>query len=583
MLCLSLAEGEISPMELTVQQKSLLEETNKNKQQKYGTLRNRGLQRFSSSSSLNSSIGESSKTNDTTVISNHQLQMECITILEKLLETLKHGNEICSRIVSCYKLAVRLRKTYQSLLMLNNPIKYLQEITESNIEHKMEAANNIIISCKIKTEDVVAFLTENIMVYINRAIEDGQEDSISMWGYPLDTHFHLIMELCNDTSLLGLKLLQAAQSLLGRHISSHTDKKSVLTLKTIAELLIRSHDCFTTACNMEGIESVLRKCQHLANILQMLKYWALLVRLMTGVGRFTEMDYVFQILKENDHFEFLLGKGLDKIPGLKIALLDFLKRQCPEDKELFTLVALHFRLYYEIALMWENEAKEIIKELLSDALKDCGKGAIDISVEVKLIRDDNIQKKLQLVVTNFTHATQYYLQDNKLILARQCSYQAQLVALQISLLNAVPQSQQAVCLLNLKNDEIDRISFQTLTLPQTLIVTRAYNYHVDWANLIYHHFILRGESKYLREFMTVNSLTSMIAQDCARRYRLEKSINHSMTDNMKTLISKLSDVECKYMLASQLGFKNIVEEMLNDPTIGSYLKDTIWKKGYNGL
>lgn len=99
-----------------------------------------------------------------------------------------------------------------------------------------------------------------------------------------------------------------------------------------------------------------------------------------------------------------------KIPGLKIALLDFLKRQCPEDKELFTLVALHFRLYYEIALMWENEAKEIIKELLSDALKDCGKGAIDISVEVKLIRDDNIQKKLQLVVTNFTHATQYYLQ-----------------------------------------------------------------------------------------------------------------------------------------------------------------------------
>lgn len=56
-----------------------------------------------------------------------------------------------------------------------------------------------------------------------------------------------------------------------------------------------------------------------------------------------------------------------------------------------------------------------------------------------------------------------------------------------------------------------------------------------------------------------------------------------MTDNMKTLISKLSDVECKYMLASQLGFKNIVEEMLNDPTVGSYLKDTIWKKGYNGL
>lgn len=51
MLCLSLAESEISPAELTAQQKSFLEETNKNKQQKHGTLRNRGLQRLSSSSS----------------------------------------------------------------------------------------------------------------------------------------------------------------------------------------------------------------------------------------------------------------------------------------------------------------------------------------------------------------------------------------------------------------------------------------------------------------------------------------------------------------------------------------------------
>lgn len=25
------------------------------------------------------------------------------------------------------------------------------------------------------------------------------------------------------------------------------------------------------------------------------------------------MNYVFQILKENDQFEFLLGKGLDKV------------------------------------------------------------------------------------------------------------------------------------------------------------------------------------------------------------------------------------------------------------------------------
>lgn len=66
---------------------------------------------------------------------------------------------------------MRLGKTYQSLLMLKDPIKFLQEIIESNIENKFETANDIITSYKIKTENVAAFLTENITMHINCAIE----------------------------------------------------------------------------------------------------------------------------------------------------------------------------------------------------------------------------------------------------------------------------------------------------------------------------------------------------------------------------------------------------------------------------
>lgn len=73
-------------------------------------------------------------------------------------------------------------------------------------------------------------------------------------------------------------------------------------------------------------------------------------------------------------------------------------------------MALHFRLYYEIALMWENEAKEVIAKLIHDILKECGKGITGIPIEIKFTRNDNVQKQLQLAVTNFTHATQYYLQ-----------------------------------------------------------------------------------------------------------------------------------------------------------------------------
>ena len=56
-----------------------------------------------------------------------------------------------------------------------------------------------------------------------------------------------------------------------------------------------------------------------------------------------------------------------------------------------------------------------------------------------------------------------------------------------------------------------------LNFPQALIVIRAYNYHVDWVNLIYHHCILKGDTGYLKEFLTVINLTPMIVEDCARR------------------------------------------------------------------
>ncbi|KAG7198542.1 hypothetical protein KM043_005909 [Ampulex compressa] len=584
MLCLSLAEGEILPSELTEEQKNWLTES-RNKPQKFGALKTRGLQRLSSSSSLNtsslstSSTAEPSKASDSKNANAYQLQMECISMMQRLLEALQHGNDICLRVVLCYKLAIRLGKSYQAVLLLNNPIQFLKEITQSNIDNKIEIANDIIVAHKIKNDSVAIFLAENITLNIRHAIENGSEDSVYMWDYPLNASFHLIMELCADVSLLGWQLLKSVSELLGH---SYGERRNVPTLKTAVELLIKSHDCFTIACNMEGIASVLRKCQNLAHTFQNLKYWNLLVRLITGVGRFTEMNYIFQILKENDQFESLLGKGLDKVSGLKTALLEFLKRYCPENKELFTLVALHFRMYYEIALMWENEAKDIVKELLIDAAKECPKSPnVAQSVDLKLTRREDIQKQLQLTVTNYTHATQYYLQDNKLNVANRCSDQARLVALQLSLLNSVPQNQQVHCILDLKSEELDKVLCYVLTFPQALIVMRAYNHHIDWANLVYAHCVLNGETKYFRDFTAVIKVTPSLVKDCARRYRLEKSITHSMSNHMQLLVMELQEVEYKYMIASQLGFKRIVESMLTDSMIREYLKDTVWKKGYN--
>lgn len=75
------------------------------------------------------------------------------------------------------------------------------------------------------------------------------------------------------------------------------------------------------------------------------------VRLLIGVGRYSEMSYIIDALREHDQFEQLLGRGSDprgRETGLDRALLHYLRSKYPEDTETMRLVALHFLLYSEV-------------------------------------------------------------------------------------------------------------------------------------------------------------------------------------------------------------------------------------------
>ena len=43
--------------------------------------------------------------------------------------------------------------------------------------------------------------------------------------------------------------------------------------------------------------------------------WSWQIRLLTGVGRFSEMTYIFDLLKQNHQFELLFRKGIDRVRG----------------------------------------------------------------------------------------------------------------------------------------------------------------------------------------------------------------------------------------------------------------------------
>lgn len=280
-----------------------------------------------------------------------------------------------------------------------------------------------------------------------------------MWDLHLDSQFHLVLQLCSENnSFLGKKLLaltHGIQETLFNSKAIEVDEKQI-NIIIIVELLVRAHDCFNAYCNMEGIASVLRKAQMLTSILINLRNWKLMVRLLTGIGKYTEMNYIFQILKENDQFEYLLKQSFRKDDRLKVALLKFLKKHCPKNQELYRIVALHFKLFSEVAELWENEGLEMINNLLEIAkLEVQNQGGKNFQTDIILLMNNESTKlSLSKAMVNYTHATEYHLHGETLNSAMRAARRAELLALQISILKGLPNNATTKCIVEQNPQQI---------------------------------------------------------------------------------------------------------------------------------
>jgi len=85
-----------------------------------------------------------------------------------------------------------------------------------------------------------------------------------------------------------------------------------------------------------------------------------------------------------------------------LAVLDFLKQHCPEDWDLFRLVALHFSMFSEVADLWESEGRSKVHTLLAVMAQDG-------TAPILLTNTDDTKHCLQSAMLSFTHAAEYFL------------------------------------------------------------------------------------------------------------------------------------------------------------------------------
>ncbi|KAG7470446.1 hypothetical protein JOB18_007179, partial [Solea senegalensis] len=234
---------------------------------------------------------------------------DVVVELQRLLDQCRHGNNYCKQVLSLYQLSKELQSSF-SQVCREEPRSVLEMLLLSDQPERFRKAQAFIRAQGLSA-DTVAQLVSSAVAY----------------------------------TLLA---------------------SSTQDLQPVVELLIAAHDCFSLTCNMEGIVRVLQGARHLSHAyLAPGEHYSLLVRLLTGIGRYNEMTYVFDLLHQNHRFEMLLRKKVDMDRGqcssLKTALLDYIKRCLPADSEKHNMVALCFSMRREIGENHEMAARTQLK------------------------------------------------------------------------------------------------------------------------------------------------------------------------------------------------------------------------------
>uniref|UniRef100_A0A3Q3SBJ8 SPG11 vesicle trafficking associated, spatacsin n=1 Tax=Mastacembelus armatus TaxID=205130 RepID=A0A3Q3SBJ8_9TELE len=371
-------------------------------------------------------------------------------------------------------------------------------------------------------------------------IQNSESNEASRWP-------ELTPELVNSNTMCSSYLRENILDLLARYSSfkllENLSTVPLRDLSCIVELLIVAHDCFSLTCNMEGIVRVLQAARHLSHTyLAPREQYSLLVRLLTGIGRYNEMTYVFDLLHQNHRFEMLLRKKVDT-DGLKTALLDYIKRCLPADSEKHNMVALCFTMRREIGENHEMAARTQLKIIESQAW----------------VVTPELKSSLIKVLGLLKDAAESFSKDSCVRQASRCVRMAKLVALQLHFLNQGSDLR----VINLRPAELQKTVVELPRCYQVFVLSEAYGYSPDWAEILYCKVILTGDFAYLEELKRHRPLTSMFNQ-CS-----------TSTALLTRLLTHCDDVYSRYRLAYQQHLHDVTKTMLQDAKTSSYLNDRL--------
>uniref|UniRef100_A0A3Q4N0N3 SPG11 vesicle trafficking associated, spatacsin n=1 Tax=Neolamprologus brichardi TaxID=32507 RepID=A0A3Q4N0N3_NEOBR len=172
-----------------------------------------------------------------------------------------------------------------------------------------------------------------------------------------------------------------------------------------------------------------------------------------------------------------------------------------------------------------------------------------------------LKSSLVKVLGLLKDAAESFSKDSCVRQATRCIRTAKLVALQLHFLNQGSDLR----IINLRPAELLSAAMALPRCYQVFVVSEAYGYSPDWAEILYQKVVLHGDFGYLEELKRHRPLTSALFED----------IFKNVTSNVKRLLTYCDDVYSRYRLAYQQNLHDITKMLLQDAKTSSYLSDRL--------
>nr|XP_056721708.1 spatacsin [Euleptes europaea] len=533
--CRALAAGEASRSCCHPQVQAVLAARAEEEEEEEGDWepQNRHLQRASSWESW--SFAGAPCSDDKVVGSLQALTAECV-----------HGRNYCRQVLCLYELSKELGCSFSEISAQDSE-KLLRALLSSQQPDRCPKAQAFITTQGLELETVAELVAEEVMrELLARSQGEGGQSQILDPAEESQVFLQLA-KLCQDPTLVGMKLLDKISSVPHGELACTT------------ELLILAHHCFSLTCHMEGITRVLQAARLLTDEhLAPNEKYGLMVRLLTGIGRYNEMTYIFDLLHEKHYFEVLMRKKLDPSGTLKTALLDYIKRCRPGDSEKHNMIALCFSMCREIGENHEAAANVQLKLIESQPWEE------------SLQDMPNLKKRLMKALTLFIDAAESYSKDFCVRHSLRCNRLTKLITLQLHLLN----SGRSTKLISLRRQDLLECIVNLPRFYQAAIVADAYDFVPDWSEVLYQQVIVKGDFSYLEEYKQRGLLKASTFEDIAQKLKRHPG-SVAPLKNLKRLLTYCEDIYVYYKLAYDHQLFDVVTMLLQDPQTGCCLNDLL--------